>query len=149
MARHQRGRRRRSRHRARHRQSGKCRPDPSGPPDHRDTREHRAAGLPRRSHQRSSRPPGRGLTSAPLYVAVLVLTGAALIVNAATLTLRSGWRSALLAGLAAVIVLSLALPFALSTPWRGTITISGQPIDAVARDLNIGYFHPLPRPTRG
>jgi hypothetical protein len=84
-----------------------------------------------------------------LYVAVLVLTGAALIVNAATLTLRSGWRSALLAGLAAVIVLSLALPFALSTPWRGTITISGQPIDAVARDLNIGYFHPLPRPTRG
>src|SRR5580704_4155278 len=40
-----------------------------------------------------------------LYVAVLVLSGAALIVNAATLTLRSGWRSALLAGLAAVIVL--------------------------------------------
>lgn len=85
-----------------------------------------------------------------LYVAVLVLTGAALIVNAATLTLRSGWRSALLVGgLAAVIGLSLALLFALGTPWRGTITVSGQPIDAVVRDLNIGYFHPLPRPTRG
>jgi hypothetical protein len=82
-----------------------------------------------------------------LYVVVLVLTGAALIVNAAALSLRTGWRSALLAaGLAAVIGLSLALLFALGTPWRGTITVSGQPIDAVARDLNIGYFHPLLRP---
>jgi hypothetical protein len=82
-----------------------------------------------------------------LYVAVLVLTGAALIVNATTLTLRSGWRSALLVGgLAAVIGLSVALLFALGTPWRGPITVSGQPIDAVVRDLNIGYFHPLPTP---
>ena len=39
--------------------------------------------------------------------------------------------------------------FALGTPWRGPITVSGQPIDAVVRDLNTGYFHPLPRPTRG
>lgn len=85
-----------------------------------------------------------------LYVAVLLLTGAALIVNAAALTLRSGWRSALLAGgLAAVIGLSLALLFALGTPWRGTITVSGQPIDAVVHDLNTGYFHSLPRPARG
>lgn len=84
-----------------------------------------------------------------LYMVVLVLAGAALIVNATALTLRSGWRSALLAGgLAAVIGLSVALLFALGTPWRGTITVSGQPIDAVVRDLNIGYFHPLPRPTR-
>jgi hypothetical protein len=80
----------------------------------------------------------------------MVLTGAALIVNATALTLRSGWRSVLLAGgLSAVIGLNLALLFALGTPWRGTITVSGQPIDAVVRDLNIGYFHPLPRPTRG
>lgn len=85
-----------------------------------------------------------------LYVAVLVLTGTALMLNAAALTLRTGWRSALLAGgLAAVIGLSLALLFALGTPFRGTITVSGQPIDAVVRDLNIGYFHPLPGPARG
>jgi hypothetical protein len=85
-----------------------------------------------------------------LFVAVLLLTGVALIVNAAGLTLRSGRRAALLiGGLAAVIGLSLALLFALGTPWRGPITVSGQPIDAVVRDLNTGYFHPLPRPTRG
>jgi hypothetical protein len=41
-----------------------------------------------------------------------------------------------------VIGLSLALLFALGTPWRGPISVSGQPIDAVARDLNTGYFHP-------
>jgi len=35
-----------------------------------------------------------------------------------------------------------ALLFALGTPWRGSITVSGQPIDAVVRDLDIGYFHP-------
>ena len=85
-----------------------------------------------------------------LYVAVLALTGAALVVNAAALTLRGGRRPALLiGGLAAVIGLSLALLFALGTPWRGPITVSGQPIDAVVRDLNTGYFHPLPRPARG
>ena len=65
--------------------------------------------------------------------------------NAATLTLRSGWRSALLVGgLVAVIGLSVALLFALGTPWRGPISVSGQPIDAVVRDLNTGYFHPSP-----
>jgi hypothetical protein len=84
-----------------------------------------------------------------LYVVVLVLAGAALIVNAAALTLRSGWRSAVLVGgLSAVVGLSLALLFALGTPWRGTITVSGHPIDAVVQDLNIGYFHPKPGPTR-
>ena len=80
-----------------------------------------------------------------LYLAVLLLTGAALIVNATTLTLRSGWRSALLVGgLTAVTGLSVALLFALGTPWRGPISVSGQPIDAVVRDLNTGYFHPSP-----
>lgn len=64
--------------------------------------------------------------------------------NAIALTLRSGRRAALLVGgLAAVIGLSLALLFALGTPWRGPITVSGQPIDAVVRDLKIGYFHPF------
>lgn len=78
-----------------------------------------------------------------LYVVVLVLSGAALIVNATALTLRGGLRPALLVGgLSVVIGLSLALLFALGTPWRGAITVSGQPIDTVIRDLNAGYFHP-------
>jgi hypothetical protein len=68
-----------------------------------------------------------------------------LIVNAAALTLRSGWRPALLVGAVSVVIgLSLALLFALGTPWRGAITVSGQPIDSVVRDLNLGYFHPAP-----
>ena len=59
-------------------------------------------------------------------------TGAALIANAAALTLRSGLRPALLVGgLSVVIGPSLALLFALGTPWRGAITVSGQPIDTV------------------
>jgi hypothetical protein len=77
-----------------------------------------------------------------LYEIVLALSGAALIVNATVLTLRGGLRPAILVGgLAAVIGLSLALLFALGTPWRGSITVSGQPIDAVVRDLTSGYFH--------
>jgi len=77
-----------------------------------------------------------------LYVVVLALSGTALLVNASALTLRSRLRPALLiGGLAVVIGLSLALLFALGTPWRGPITVSGQPIDAVVRDLHAGYFH--------
>jgi hypothetical protein len=75
------------------------------------------------------------------YVIVLVVAGAAVILNATVLTLRSGWRLAFpVAALAVVIGLSLALLFALGTPWRGPITVSGQPIDAVVHDLNTGYF---------
>ncbi|HEY6309253.1 MAG TPA: hypothetical protein VIY52_00380 [Streptosporangiaceae bacterium] len=78
-----------------------------------------------------------------LYVVVLALSGMALIANAAVLTARSGLRPALLVGgLSAVIGLSLALLFALGTPWQGPITVSGQPIDAVVQDLTVGYFHP-------
>jgi hypothetical protein len=77
-----------------------------------------------------------------LYVIVLALSGLALLLNAIVLTVRSGARPALLtSGLVAVIGLSMALLFALGTPWRGSITVSGQPIDAVAHDLSTGYFH--------
>ena len=77
-----------------------------------------------------------------LYVIVVALSGLALILNTTVLTLRSGLRPALLvSGLVVVIGLSLALLFALGTPWRGSITVSGQPIDAVAHDLTTGYFH--------
>jgi hypothetical protein len=37
--------------------------------------------------------------------------------------------------------LSLALIFALATPWEGAITVSGSPIDRVIHDLATGYFH--------
>lgn len=78
-----------------------------------------------------------------LYVVVLVLGGVALIVNATVLTLRGGVRPALvIGGLSVVIGLSIALLFALGTPWRGSITVSGQPIDSVVHDLTVGYFHP-------
>jgi len=75
------------------------------------------------------------------YVITLVISGLALIANAAALTIRTRRRTALLiGGLCTVIGLSMALLFALGTPWRGPIVVSGHPIDAVARDLQSGYF---------
>ncbi len=79
---------------------------------------------------------------AVLYVVVLVAAGAALITNATVLTLGRGWPTALpVGGLVLVVGLCLALLFALASPWRGSITVSGQPIDAIVRDLHTGYFH--------
>jgi hypothetical protein len=76
-----------------------------------------------------------------LYVITLAVAGIALIANASVLTLRSRNRVALLiGGLTLVIGLSMALVFALGTPWRGSITVSGSPIDAVVHDLANGYF---------
>ena len=45
-------------------------------------------------------------------------------------------------GLAVVVGLSVALLFALSAPWRGPLIVSGQPLDAVTRDLQNGLFRP-------
>jgi hypothetical protein len=76
-----------------------------------------------------------------LYVITLAVSGAALIANAAALTIRARRRVALLiGGLTIVVGLSMALFFALGTPWRGPITVSGHPIDAVIYDLSSGYF---------
>jgi hypothetical protein len=76
-----------------------------------------------------------------LYVATLVVGGVALIANAGALGFRSSARTALLVvGLAVVVGLSLALLFSLGAPWRGPLVISGQPIDAVLRDLLAGSF---------
>jgi len=76
-----------------------------------------------------------------LYVITLVASGVALIANAGALTFRSSLRtSLLLVGLAGVVGLSLALLFALSAPWEGALTVSGQPIDNVVRDLRDGFF---------
>ncbi len=78
-----------------------------------------------------------------LYVFTLVASGLALVVNAGALTTRSSARTSLLVGgLAVVVALSLALLFALSAPWNGPLTVSGDPIDVVVRDLGVGFFHP-------
>ena len=76
-----------------------------------------------------------------LYVVTLVASGLALIVNAGALAFRSSVRTSLLVvGLASVVGLSLALLFSLSAPWRGPLTASGHPIDAVVRDIQTGFF---------
>ena len=48
--------------------------------------------------------------------------------------------SLLVVGLATVVGLSLALLFSLSGPWRGPLMVSGQPDDAIIRDLETGFF---------
>ena len=76
-----------------------------------------------------------------LYLLTLVVSGLALVSNAAVLTFRSSGRTALLiGGLATVVAMSLALLLALSAPWRGALIVSGGPIDEVARDLTTGFF---------
>jgi hypothetical protein len=92
----------------------------------------RRARLAAASHE----PPG-------LYVITLVVSGVALIANASALTIRKKRRVAvLIGGLTIVIGLSIALLFALGTPWRGPMVVSGHPIDAVIHDLATGYFRP-------
>jgi hypothetical protein len=82
----------------------------------------------------SREPPG-------LYVITLAISGAALIACAGALTIRSAGRVAfLIGGLTIVVGLSMALLFALGTPWRGPIIVSGGPLDSVIRDLANGYF---------
>lgn len=77
-----------------------------------------------------------------LYVLTLVASGLALIANAGALAFHSSARTSLLVlGLTCVVGLSFALLFSLSAPWRGPLTVSGHPIDAVARDLQSGFFH--------
>jgi hypothetical protein len=76
-----------------------------------------------------------------LYAVTLVASGLALIANAGALASRSSRRTSLLVvGLAGVVGLSLALLFSLTAPWRGPLTVSGHPIDAVVRDLQTGFF---------
>ncbi len=78
-----------------------------------------------------------------LYVLTLVASGVALIANAGALAFRTSLRTLLpVMGLAVVVGLSVALLFALSAPWRGPLIVSGQPLDAVTRDLQNGLFRP-------
>lgn len=76
-----------------------------------------------------------------LYVVTLVVGGAALIANAGALGFRSSVRTSfLVGGLACVVGLSLALLFSLGAPWRGSLVVSGDPVDAVIDDLETGFF---------
>ncbi len=76
-----------------------------------------------------------------LYVITLVASGVALIVNGGALTFQSSVRTSLLvAGLAAVVGVSVALLCALSAPWDGPLIVSGGPIDAIVRDIHVGFF---------
>ena len=78
-----------------------------------------------------------------LYVITLVASGVALIANAGALAFRSSVRTSLLvAGLACVVGLSLALLFAIAAPWDGGLVATGEPIDAVLRDLGAEFFSP-------
>jgi hypothetical protein len=81
--------------------------------------------------------------SLPDFYAVLVIvTGLALIVNTSVVGTRGGKHAAVVTlSLTIVIALSVALLFALATPWRGAIEVSGHPIDSVIADLRTGYFH--------
>ena len=80
-----------------------------------------------------------------LYVVTLVASGLALIVNTGALTFRSSLRTSLLVvGVAIVVGLSLALLFALSGPWRGSLVVSGHPLDAIIGHLKSGFFHGEP-----
>jgi len=76
-----------------------------------------------------------------LYLVTLVVSGLALVSNAAVLTFRSSGRTTLLiGGLASVMALSLTLLLAITAPWRGALMVSGGAIDEVIRDLHAGFF---------
>jgi hypothetical protein len=76
-----------------------------------------------------------------LYVLTLLLSGVALVLNAGALTVRGGWRTgSLIVGLAAVVGLSMALLFAITAPWAGSLIVSGEPIDIVVDDLETDFF---------
>jgi hypothetical protein len=91
--------------------------------------------------QRRLRLAAAGHSIPDFYAVLVVVTGLALIVNTSLVATRGGLRTALVtASLTVVIALSVALLFALATPWRGAIHVSGQPLDSVVRDLNTNYF---------
>jgi hypothetical protein len=91
--------------------------------------------------QRRLRLASAGHAIPDFYAVLVVITGLALIVNTSVVTTRGGLRTALVtASLTVVVALSVALLFALASPWRGGIQVSAQPLDTVIRDLNTNYF---------
>lgn len=79
---------------------------------------------------------------APLF-ALSVVTGAALILGALLVALRSGPRFALVAaGIVLVVGLDLAAILAISAPFDGPFTVSTAPILQVADELRAGGYAP-------
>lgn len=77
------------------------------------------------------------------YVAVVVVSGLALIVNSAAVAVGARRRVALLtAGLVLVVSLAVALLFALSAPFSGGFVVDDGPITEAASDLQSGLFEP-------
>jgi len=77
------------------------------------------------------------------YLLVVLVSGLALVANAAALAVDKARRVALLTGgLVAVVALALALLIAISSPFAGGFIVSGGPIDAVVANLRSGVFQP-------
>jgi len=75
------------------------------------------------------------------YLAVVAVSGLALIANSSALALDHRRRAAFLpAGLVVVVGLVLALLLAISGPFRGDFLVSRYPIDQVIADLKGGVF---------
>lgn len=75
------------------------------------------------------------------YLLVVLLSGLALVANAAALAIDRPGRVALLTGgLVVVVAVTLALLIAISSPFAGGFIVSGRPIDAVLFDLRAGAF---------
>jgi hypothetical protein len=76
-----------------------------------------------------------------LYLAVVMASGLALIINAAALSVVHSHRIAwLTAGLVVVVSLVLALLLAITAPFRGGFIAEGEPIDVVRSGLEEADF---------
>jgi hypothetical protein len=76
-----------------------------------------------------------------LYLAILVITSAALVANS-TFAATGRTRSMLLlpAGLVVVVVLALTVAIDFSAPFRGGFVVSKAPLTTLLADLQSGYF---------
>jgi len=75
------------------------------------------------------------------YIAVVVVSGLALIVNSAAVAIRARRRAAVLTGgLVVVVSLVVALLFALAAPYEGGFVVDDAPLVQVIEDLQAGYF---------
>ncbi|MBK9179027.1 MAG: hypothetical protein IPM45_05540 [Acidimicrobiales bacterium] len=76
-----------------------------------------------------------------LVLALLVVSGLALVADSVALTLRFGRRVALLvAGLVAVVAMSIATILAISAPFRGSFSVRPEPIRQVIAGLDAGLI---------
>jgi hypothetical protein len=80
--------------------------------------------------------------SIPLgYLAVLVITGLALVVNVALLSLAAGRRGlALVIGVVVIVGLSIALLIGVAAPFMGPLQVNHGVLDRVLADLHGGMF---------